>query len=47
MIKSKQIHNNIYNKIFLNIKHGNVDVFLCGAASTKGRISYRDSLRKN
>lgn len=36
----------IYSKIFCSIQKGNIDLFLCGAASTKGNISYRDSLRK-
>lgn len=40
------IIDEIYEKIFCNIKKGNLDIFLCGAASTKDKISYRDSLRK-
>lgn len=39
-------YEEIYNEIFSNIKHGNIDVFLCGAASTKERTSYRDILRE-
>lgn len=35
----------IYNKIFCNIQHGNIDLFLCGAASTKEKTSYRDIIR--
>lgn len=40
------IVDEIYEKIFCNIKNGNLDLFLCGAASVKEKISYRDSLRK-
>ena len=36
------IVNEIYNEIFCNIQHGNIDLFLCGAASTKEKTSYRD-----
>lgn len=36
----------IYNEIFCNIRHGNIDLFLCGAASSRDRTSYRDMLRK-
>lgn len=39
------IVNKIYNEIFCNIQHGNIDLFLCGAASTKERTSYRDIIR--
>lgn len=35
----------IYNEIFCNIQHGNIDLFLCGAASTKEKTSYRDIIR--
>lgn len=35
----------IYCDVFSNIKNGNIDVFLCGAASTKKKTSYRDLLR--
>lgn len=37
--------NEIYNEVFCNIQHGNIDLFLCGAASTKEKISYRDIIR--
>lgn len=40
------IVDEVYKVIFCNIKNGNLDLFLCGAASTKEKISYRDSLRK-
>lgn len=39
------IVHEIYNKIFCNIQHGNIDLFLCGAASTKEKTSYRDIIR--
>lgn len=39
------IVNEIYNEVFCNIQHGNIDLFLCGAASTKEKISYRDIIR--
>lgn len=39
------IVNEIYNEVFCNIQHGNNDLFLCGAASTKEKISYRDIIR--
>ena len=29
------IVNEIYNEVFCNIQHRNIDLFLCGAASTK------------
>lgn len=35
----------IYDKIFCNIQHRNIDLFLCGAASTKKKTSYRDIIR--
>lgn len=41
-----KIVDEIYQKIFCKIQNGNVDLFLCGAASTKGKNSYRDSLRR-
>lgn len=40
------IVDKIYNEIFCNIQHGNIDLFLCGAASTKEKTSYRDIIRK-
>ncbi len=46
MVIDSNIVDEIYKKIFCNIKNGNLDLFLCGAASVKGKISYRDSLRK-
>ena len=36
----------IYNKIFLNLRMPNIDLFLCGGASTKEKISTRDLLRR-
>ena len=39
------IVNEIYNEIFCNIQHGNIDLFLCGAASTKEKTSYKDIIR--
>ena len=39
------IVDEIYNEIFCNIQHGNIDLFLCGAASTKEKTSYRDIIR--
>ena len=39
------IVNEIYNEVFCNIQHGNIDLFLCGAASTKEKISYRYIIR--
>ena len=44
MIKTK-IHREIYDKIFCFINKGNIDIFLCGAASTKKKVSYRDQIR--
>ena len=41
----KALYSEIYSKVFSNIKKGNIDIFLCGGASTKNKISYRDSLR--
>jgi len=41
----EEYYNQIYNDVFSNIKKGNIDVFLCGAASTKEKTSYRDLLR--
>ena len=41
----KGLYCEIYSKVFSNIKKGNIDVFLCGGASTKKKVSYRDSLR--
>lgn len=45
MIENFDIVNEIYNEVFCNIQHGNIDLFLCGAASTKEKISYRDIIR--
>ena len=39
------LFNEIYHSVFLNIVKGNVDVFLCGGASTKKKSSYRDMLK--
>ncbi|WP_156900538.1 retron St85 family effector protein [Anaerovorax odorimutans] len=36
----------IYEKVFMNLKHSNLDIFLCGGASTKTKKSYRDKLRE-
>ena len=36
----------IYEEIFLHIEHSNIDLFLCGGASDRNRISNRDQLRK-
>ena len=36
----------IYKEVFLYIQHSNVDLFLCGGASDKSKISNRDELRK-
>lgn len=41
----EEYYNQIYDDVFSNIKKGNIDVFLCGAASTKKKTSYRDLLR--
>lgn len=41
----KSIVMEIYNSIFLNIHHYNVDLFLCGGASTKDHITKRDEIR--
>lgn len=46
MAIDSKIVDEIYKEIFCNIKNGNLDLFLCGAASIKDKISYRDSLRK-
>ena len=44
-MKRKEICREIYDKIFCYINKGNIDIFLCGAASTKKKISYRDQIR--
>ncbi len=36
----------IYSEVFLNIKRSNIDLFLCGGASTKDYKTYRDQLRE-
>ncbi len=41
----EEYYEQIYDDVFSNIKKGNIDVFLCGAASTKKKTSYRDLLR--
>lgn len=46
MAIDSKIVDEIYKEIFCNIKNGNLDLFLCGAASIKDKISYRDSLRE-
>ena len=35
----------IYEEVFLQIQHSNIDLFLCGGASSKKYISSRDQLR--
>lgn len=35
----------IYEKVFSNIQHSNVDIFLCGGASDSKKQSYRDKIR--
>lgn len=46
MMRNMDAVNEIYNEIFCNIRHGKIDLFLCGAASTKKKTSYRDVLRE-
>ena len=36
------LFSEIYYSVFSKIKNGNVDLFLCGGASTKRKKSYRD-----
>ena len=45
MIEKFDIVDEIYNNIFCNIRHRNIDLFLCGAASTKEKKSNRDIIR--
>lgn len=45
-MNNNRISNDIYNKVFLNIEYGNVDVFLCGKPNDKGGISFRNIIRK-
>lgn len=45
VLENLDVVHEIYNKIFCNIQHGNIDLFLCGAASTKENMSYRDIIR--
>lgn len=40
------LFSEIYHSVFSKIKKGNVDLFLCGAASTKDKTSYRDMFRE-
>lgn len=40
------IASEIYHNVFSKIQKGNVDLFLCGAASTKNKTSYRDLLKE-
>lgn len=42
----KYIVRQIYQDVFLNIQHTNIDLFLCGGASSKSYTSNRDELRK-
>ena len=46
MVIGSEIVDEIYKEIFCKIQNGNIDLFLCGAASVKDRLSYRDILRK-
>ncbi len=39
------LHQEIYDNVFSKIIKGNIDIFLCGAASTKEKTSYRDLLK--
>ncbi|MBR1432099.1 retron St85 family effector protein [Ruminococcus sp.] len=41
----EDMYEKIYNDVFLHISKSNLDLFLCGGASTKGRQSYRDTIR--
>ena len=41
----QSIVSNIYNTIFKNIRRTEIDLFLCGGASTAKRKSYRDRIR--
>ncbi len=43
---NKDIVKTIYEDVFLHIQHSNIDLFLCGGASTKTHLSNRDQLRK-
>lgn len=38
-------YRDIYDKIFSYINKSNIDIFLCGAASSKEKISCRDQIR--
>lgn len=40
------IADEIYNQIFSKINHGNIDLFLCGGASTKEKKSVRDQIKE-
>lgn len=42
----KLIVKKIYQEVFLHIQHSNIDLFLCGGASSKSNTSNRDQLRK-
>lgn len=35
----------IYENVFLQIQHSNIDLFLCGGASNKKYVSSREQLR--
>ena len=39
------LYSEIYHNVFSKIRKANVDLFLCGAASTREKTSYRDKLR--
>lgn len=41
------IFNKIYEEIYIKLKSDSTDVFLCGGASKKNKLSLRDSLRNN
>lgn len=40
------IADEIYNQIFSKINHGNIDLFLCGGASTREKKSVRDQVKE-
>lgn len=42
----ENIFKKIYEEIFVKIRISSTDIFLCGGASTKNRLSNRDQLRK-
>lgn len=40
------IAKQIYEEIYLHVEQSNIDIFLCGGASSRSNISKRDQLRK-